>query len=205
MPKSKSAKKSKTKDFNVVIVGVGGQGILTLAEIISEAAFKQGYDVKMSELHGLSQRGGSVPCQVRFGDKIYSSLIKAGHADLVMSLEPLEALRSAKFGSEKRTAFIVNTHRIVPESVTILGEKYPELKEIKSKLKSFSREVIDVDATGIAEKEAGTNVVSNIYMLGIASSRGLIPIKRELLLEAIKESVPEKYFEMNKRIFELAK
>jgi indolepyruvate ferredoxin oxidoreductase beta subunit len=79
------------------------------------------------------------------------------------------------------------------------------LGEIKAKLRGFSKQVIDVDATGIAERETGSAVTSNIYMLGIASARGLIPIKRELILEAIKESVPEKYFEMNRKIFELAK
>jgi indolepyruvate ferredoxin oxidoreductase beta subunit len=193
------------KEFNVAIVGVGGQGILTLAEVVTAAAFKQGYDVRMSELHGLSQRGGSVPCQVRFGEKVYSSLVKAGHADLVISLEPLEALRAAKLGSAEKTVFITNTRKVVPVSVTALGEKYPELDEIKAKLKGFSKQVIDVDATGIAERETGSAVTSNIYMLGIASARGLIPIKRELILEAIKESVPEKYFEMNRKIFELAK
>jgi indolepyruvate ferredoxin oxidoreductase beta subunit len=197
--------KSNVKEFNVVITGIGGQGVLTSAEIISESAFRQGYDVKMSELHGLSQRGGSIPCQVRFGTKIHSPLIKIGHADLVIALEPLEALRAAKFSSAGRTVFIINTQKIIPASVTVLGKKYPEIEEIKKLLKPFSKDVIDVDATGIAEKETGTAVVSNIYMLGIASARNLIPIKRELLLEAVKESVPEKYFEMNKRIFELAK
>jgi len=205
MEKKSSKSEGNAKEFNVAIVGVGGQGILTLAEVVTAAAFKQGYDVRMSELHGLSQRGGSVPCQVRFGEKVYSSLVKAGHADLVISLEPLEALRAAKLGSAEKTVFITNTHKVVPVSVTALGEKYPELDEIKAKLKGFSKQVIDVDATGIAERETGSAVTSNIYMLGIASARGLIPIKRELILEAIKESVPEKYFEMNRKIFELAK
>ena len=205
MEKKSSKSEGNAKEFNVAIVGVGGQGILTLAEVVTAAAFKQGYDVRMSELHGLSQRGGSVPCQVRFGEKVYSSLVKAGHADLVISLEPLEALRAAKLGSAEKTVFITNTHKVVPVSVTALGEKYPELDDIKAKLKGFSKQVIDVDATGIAERETGSAVTSNIYMLGIASARGLIPIKRELILEAIKESVPEKYFEMNRKIFELAK
>jgi indolepyruvate ferredoxin oxidoreductase beta subunit len=205
MEKKSGKSEGSVKGFNVAIVGVGGQGVLTLAEIVTAAAFKQGYDVRMSELHGLSQRGGSVPCQVRFGKKIYSSLIKQGHADLVISLEPLEALRAAKLGSAGKTVFITNTHKLVPVSVTALGEKYPELDEIKAKLKGFSKQVIDVDATGIAERETGSAVMSNIYLLGIASARGLLPIKRELILEAIKESVPEKYFEMNRKIFELAK
>ncbi len=197
--------KENVKEFNVVVVGVGGQGILTVAGVISEAALKQGYDVKMSELHGLSQRFGSVPCQIRFGEKIYSSLVKAGNADLIIALEPLEALRAARFASKDKTVFIINTHKVVPASVTVSGEKYPEIEEIKELLKGFSKETIDINATKIAEKEAGTTVVSNIYMLGIASARGLIPLKEDIILESIKSSVPEKHFEMNKKIFEMAK
>jgi len=193
------------KDFNVVVMGVGAQGLLTLAGIISEAALKQGYDVKMSELHGLSQRGGSVPCQIRFGEKIYSSLIKPGSADLIIALEPLEALRSAKFASTRKTTIIMNTHKTKPMSVLVLGEKYPSVADVKKELKGFAKEIIDVNATGTALEQTGTAVTANIYMLGIASARGLIPIKKGTLLEAIKDRVPPKYFEVNKKIFEAAK
>lgn len=193
------------KEFNIVVIGVGGQGLLTLAGIISEAALKQGYDVKMSELHGLSQRGGSVPCQVRFGEKIYSSLIKPGRADLIIALEPLEALRAAKFASAKKTTIIMNIHKTEPVSVLVSGEKYPSVADVKKELKDFVKDVIDVDATAKALKETGIAVTANIYLLGIASARGLIPINKDNLLEAIKDTVPPKYFEMNKKIFELAK
>ena len=193
------------KEFNVVVMGVGGQGLLTLAGIISEAALKQGYDVKMSELHGLSQRGGSVPCQIRFGEKIHSSLIMPGQADIIIALEPLEALRAAKFASAAKTTIIINIHKATPVSLMVLGEKYPSLDEIKKELKAFTKNVIDVNATEIAVRETGTSVTANIYMLGLANARGLLPIENDALLEAIKETVPEKYFEMNKKIFEAAK
>lgn len=192
------------KEFNVVVIGVGGQGLLTLAGIITEAALEQGYDVKMSELHGLSQRGGSVPCQIRFGEKIYSSLVKPGDADLIIALEPLEALRSAKFASVDKTTVIMNTHKMVPMSVMVAGEKYLSIESVKKELAGFTKEVIDVNATETAVKETGTSVTANIYMLGIASARGLIPIKKDVLLKAIKDRVPPKYFEMNKKIFESA-
>ncbi len=198
-------KSRNVKEFNIVTIGVGGQGILTLAGIVSEAALKQGYDVKMSELHGLAQRGGSIPCQVRFGEKIYSSLVKIGGADLVIAMEPLEALRAAKYASPEKTILIMNTHKIQPVAVTVLGKKYPELDEIKKELKNFFKEIIDVNATEIATKETGKSVTSNIYMLGLASARGLIPIRRDILLETIKENVPPKYFEINKKMFELAR
>jgi len=193
------------KEFNVVAIGVGGQGVLTVAGILTEAALKQGYDVKMSELHGLAQRGGSIPCQVRFGEKIYSSLVKPGDADLVIAMEPLEALRAARFSSPDKTVLIMNTHEVQPAAVVTLGKKYPTLDEIKKELGNFFKEIIDVNATEIAKKETGKAVTSNIYMLGLASARELIPIKRDVLLKTIEENVPPKYLEMNRKIFELAK
>jgi indolepyruvate ferredoxin oxidoreductase, beta subunit len=202
----KSAKSAgKVDEFNIVFTGVGGQGVLTLAEIVAEAALRQGYDVRMSELHGLAQRGGSIPCQVRFGKKILSSLVKVGDADLIVGMEPLEALRSAKFGSSKKTVVVTNTQTIDPISVTVLGKKYPSMAEIEKMFKGFSKKVIAVDATGIANKETGTAVASNIYLIGLLSARGLLPIKREILLDTIRDYVPAKHFEMNKRLFELAK
>jgi indolepyruvate ferredoxin oxidoreductase, beta subunit len=113
--------------FNVVVVGVGGQGAVTLANVIEEAAFKQGFDVKGSEMYGLAQRGGSIPCHVRFGDKAYSSMIRVGQADLVIALEQLEALRASFFGSkEQKTVFVIDACRIIPVSVSVLKESYPE-------------------------------------------------------------------------------
>lgn len=198
-------KKAKVKEFNVVAIGVGGQGVLTLGGIIAEAALKAGYDVKMSELHGLAQRGGSIPVQVRFGEKIYSSLVGVGDADLIIAMEPLEALRAGRFASPKKTVLIMNTHKVIPATATSLGKKYPELTEIKKELKKFYKKVIDVNATEIAKKETGKAVTSNIYVLGLITARDLIPIDRDIFLKTIEENVPAKYLEMNKKIFELAK
>jgi indolepyruvate ferredoxin oxidoreductase beta subunit len=202
MPK-KSIK--KVKEFNVVSIGVGGQGLLTLGGILAEAALKAGYDIKMSELHGLAQRGGSIPVQVRFGEKIYSSLVGVGDADLVIAMEPLEALRAAKFASPKKTVLVMNTHGVKPIAVTVLGAKYPELADIRKELKRFYKKVIEVNATEIAKKETGLSITSNIYALGLISARNLIPISRKVFLKTIEENVPPKYLEMNKKIFELAK
>jgi indolepyruvate ferredoxin oxidoreductase, beta subunit len=193
------------EDFNIVATGVGGQGVLTMAEIIAESALKQGFDVKMSELHGLSQRGGSIPCQVRFGRKINSSLVRLGEADVIVAMEPLEALRSAKYGSKGRTTILSSTQRIDPVSVTFQGMKYPKLEDIEKRLGAFAKKVVLVDAPGIAMRETGSTVASNIYLLGILSARGILPIRRTILLETIKETVPAKSFEQNKRVFEMAK
>lgn len=120
------------KDFNLVVVGVGGQGILTLAQIVAEAALKEGLDVKTSELHGLAQRGGPIPSHVRFGKKIYSSIVMVGEADLVIGLEPLEALRAAYYGSkERKTVFVFDTWEIIPSSILSQKEAYPSIKKLR--------------------------------------------------------------------------
>ncbi len=192
------------KEFNMITIGVGGQGILTMMRIIAESALRQGYNVKTSELHGLAQRGGSVPCHIRFGKKIYSPLVMEGEAHLIISLEPLEALRACYFGSkENKTTFLVNNYKIVPISVPILKEKYPPLKKIVENLKHFSTNVILLNASEIVKKQIGSIIPSNIYMLGYSIAKGLIPLKREFVLEGIEEIIPEKYLDLNVRIFEL--
>lgn len=192
------------KDFNVVVVGVGGQGILTLSNIIAEAALIEGLDVKTSELHGLSQRGGPIPSHVRFDKKIYSSVIMEGHADLVVGLEPLEALRAAYFGSKgRKTVFVFDTWRIVPSSILTQKESYPSIREIEAKLKNFSSKAVALNASEIAKREANSIVYTNVYLLGYVVGRKFIPLKKESIVEGMKKVIPEKYFEMNKKIFEL--
>jgi len=192
------------KEFNIVVTGIGGQGSLTLAMIIAEAAMRQGYDVKTTELHGLAQRGGTIPCHVRFGDKIYSPLVLEGEANLIISLEPLEALRACYYGSKKhKTIFIIDTHRVLPLTVSVLGERYPSIKEIGKDLKPFSGKVITLNASDVVYKETGDVLATNIYLLGYIVSKKLIPLKERYILEGLEEIAPKKYFETNKRIFEL--
>jgi len=192
------------KDFNLVVVGIGGQGVLTLANIVAEAAMKEGMDMKTSELHGLSQRGGPIPCHVRFGKKIYSSLVMAGQADLVISLEPLEALRAAYYGSkEKRTVFVFDTWRIIPSSILTQKETYPSIKEIKSSLKKFSSRAVALDASDLVKKNTESVVSTNVYLLGYCVGKKFFRLKKSSIVEGIKKVIPEKYFEMNKKIFEL--
>jgi indolepyruvate ferredoxin oxidoreductase beta subunit len=191
------------KEFNIVLTGVGGQGVLTLGVIIAEAALKQGYDVRTTELHGLAQRGGSIPFHVRFGEKIYTPLVLEGEADLIISLEPLEALRSCYYGSKQhKTIFLIDNDPIVPLTVSVLGEKYPTTKEIGSDLKDFSERIIILNASEIVKKETGNDIAANIYLLGYAIGNGLIPIKAEYVLKAMEEVAP-RYFEANKKVFEM--
>jgi len=192
------------KDFNLVVVGVGGQGIVTLGNIVAEAALKEGLDVKTSELHGLAQRGGPIPFHVRFGKKIYSSIVMGGEADLVIGLEPLEALRAAYFGSkEKKTVFVFDTWRIIPSSILTQKEDYPTIKQIEINLKKFSSKAIKINASDIAKKETGSVVSTNVYLIGYCLGKKFIPLKKKSVIEGMKEVINEKYFEMNKKIFEL--
>lgn len=192
------------KEFNVVIVGVGGQGILTLQAIIAQAALAQGFDIKTSEIHGLAQRGGSVPSHIRFGKKIYSGLVLEGEANLIFALEPLEALRACYYASkEKKTVFLIDNNKITPISVPVLKEKYPSIKEIEKTLKKFSKKVMVLNASEIVKKEVGSVLPANVFMLGFACGKKLIPLKKKFVLEAIKGIVSERYFEMNKKVFEL--
>jgi indolepyruvate ferredoxin oxidoreductase beta subunit len=190
-------------EFNVIITGIGGQGVLTLTNIITWSALKEGFDVKASELHGLAQRGGAIACHVRFGDEIYSPLVLEGKADLVFALEPLEALRSCYFGSKNKTIFLVNTHRLIPLSIFINKEGYPSLSYIADALKSFSNKVILIDASEMAKKVTGDTIMANIYMLGYACAKNLIPLKRESILYGIEEAVSQKYLGLNRKAFDL--
>jgi len=204
VPESCNPSGERMKDFNLVIVGVGGQGILTLGNIVAEAAMKEGFDVKTSELHGLSQRGGPIPCHVRFGEKIYSSIVMEGEADLVIGLEPLEALRAAYYGSkQKKTVFVFDTWRIIPSSILTQKEKYPSLKEIEKDLKRFGLKAIALNASEIAKREAERIVYTNVYLLGYCVGKKFIPLKKNSIIEGMKAVVPEKYFEINKKVFEL--
>jgi indolepyruvate ferredoxin oxidoreductase beta subunit len=175
-----------------------------MMRIIAEAALRQGYDVKTSELHGLSQRGGSVPCHIRIGRKIHSPLVMQGEAHLIIALEPLEALRASYFGSkENKTNFLVNNYKIVPISVPLMNEKYPSLNKIVNDLQAFSSKIILINASEIVKKHIGTIIPTNIFMIGYAVSKGLIPLKKKFVLDGIEHIISEKYFEINKKVFEL--
>jgi len=192
------------KEFNIIVTGVGGQGAMTLGMIIAEAALKQGYDVRTTEVHGLAQRGGSIPLHIRFGEKMYTPLILEGEANLIIALEPLEALRTTYFGSKKhKTIFLIDKYKLPPITVSVLGEGYPRIENIVNHIKPFADRIIIINASEIVIKETGNDITSNVFMLGYAIGNKLIPLKEKIVLETIKEIVPKKYLEVNKKIFEL--
>ncbi len=192
---------NKIKECNIVIVGVGGQGLITLLKIIAQAAKSEGYDLATSELHGLSQRGGSVEVHIRFGEKIYSPLVKAGGANLIIALEAQEVLRACYYASkESRTIFLINN---VFNAIQGAEKVFSQETIVKTSQK-FSQEVILADASYICKKELGTDVVSGIYLIGYLAYKKFLPLKVESIILAIKKIVSEKFLEINLKAVELA-
>lgn len=190
----------KIEKFDIVIVGTGGQGLITLIQILAEAAIIEGYDVKTSELHGLAQRGGSVETHARFGKKVFSPLVKQGGADLVLALEAQEALKACYLGSEEtKTLFLVNDF-FVPIPGRVLLKRENILKIIKK----FSKKVILISAGDICEKGIGKSVVAGVFLICLSSLKKIIPLKPTSILKAIGRVIPKKYLDLNKKAFELA-
>lgn len=186
------------KEFNLIIAGMGGQGIITLVDIITNAAFFDGYDVKSSELHGLSQRGGSVLTYIRFGEKIHSPLFGLGQADLIISTELLEGLRNTIFSNTK-------TNILINKFLSGL-EGSPKEEEIINGLEKTPKDNLYlVPASEICLRKLGKEVVSGIFLLGCAIFENLIPLKPESILKAVEKVIPEKYLELNKKAFNLAR
>lgn len=192
------------KIYNIVIPAVGGQGGITLARIIAEASILSDLDVKMSEVHGLAQRGGATQSHIKFGKKVHSSLVPQAGADLILSTEPVEAMRSLIYASES-THIVVNTTKVVPISVNFDKKPYPEEEEIRANIEKFTKNVNFVKGDEIVRKEVGNNVPLNIFMMGYAFHKGYLPLEEDKLLEAIGNVINKKYFEMNKKVFDLAK
>ena len=184
------------KDFNIIITGAGGQGVMTLVDILANAAFVAGYDVKSSELHGLSQRGGSVLTYVKMGEKIYSPLFGQGDADLIIGLELLETLRQVVFSS-KKTDILVNKYFMPFIGIT------PEKEVIEGLEKADKNNLYLVPASDICKEKLQNEVVSGIYLIGYAIGKKLITIEKESVLQALKNIIPSKYLELNINAFNL--
>lgn len=182
--------------MNIMIVGVGGQGTLLASRILGKVAIKEGYDVKVSEVHGMSQRGGSVVTYVKYGDKVYSPIIDKGEADIVLAFEILEAYRSLPF-LKKGGKMIANTQKMNPMPVIIGAAQYPE--NIEQKL-SEKINLQAVDALSAAE-EAGNIKAVNVVLIGLLAKS--MSIDKNVWLETIQETVPPKFLDVNMKAFEL--
>ena len=185
----------KTK--SVMIVGVGGQGSLLASKLLGRLLVDEGYDVKVSEVHGMSQRGGSVVTYVRYGDKVYSPIVTAGEADIIIAFEKLEAARYAPY-LKADGRIVVNTQQIDPMPVIIGAAEYPA--DVLDELTAKGLSVEALDALTLAQ-QAGSPKAVNIVLMGRAAKHFDIPYER--WIAAIENTVAPKFVEMNKKAFDL--
>lgn len=184
---------------NIMIVGVGGQGTLLTSRILGAAAIREGYDVKVSEVHGMSQRGGSVVTYVRFGEKVYSPVIGKGEADVLLAFEPLEAARALSH-LKKGGVLVTNTQKVNPMPVIAGSMQYPA--DIADKIKELGVDIRAFNALRLAE-DAGNSKALNVVLVGYLATLGIF--SEETLLESLKECVPQKLLDINLKAFELGK
>ena len=187
------------KTFNIVLSGVGGQGVILASKILSSAAIESGLDVKQSEVHGMSQRGGSVTSHVRIGSKVYSPLVVEGEADIVLGFELLEAERN-KHWVKKGGIIIYNKLKVNPITVSAGMAEYPD--NLEEKLNKLDSKVFGIDAFELA-KNAGNPKAANVVLVGAASN--FIPIKEEVWEEVLKKVVPAKVLDVNIKAFNAGK
>lgn len=180
---------------NILIVGVGGQGTLLASKIMGKVFLTQGFDVKVSEVHGMSQRGGSVVTYVRYGDQVFSPLVDKGEADIIIAFEQLEAARWLPY-LKPDGILIVNTQQMDPMSVIMGNATYPE--GVLDTLKGMGVRVLSADALSIA-KECGSVKAVNMVLLGMAAR--FMQLDREVWLTVLRSSVPPKFMEINEKAF----
>ncbi len=182
---------------NIVIVGVGGQGTLLASKILGYIALENGYDVRVSEVHGMSQRGGSVVTYVRMSDdeKLYSTIVEQECADVVLAFENLEALRALPYLKDGGT-IIVNTQELLPMPVITGAAEYPN--DCLERIRNCGANVIELDATGIAH-ECGTYRAANVVLIGVLAKK--LPFTYDQWMQAIEANVKPKFIETNKEAF----
>lgn len=180
----------------IMIVGVGGQGTLLASRILGNVAINEGHDVKVSEVHGMSQRGGSVETYVKYGEKVYSPIIDEGEADIILAFELLEAYRALPY-LKKGGKLIVNTQKINPMPVIVGAMDYPT--DIEQKLSDVAN-ITTLDALKLATK-AGNIKAVNVVLIGVMAKN--MDVEYDKWIEALKQTVPEKFLEINIKAFDL--
>jgi len=181
---------------NILIVGVGGQGTILASRILSYLAQESGHDVKVSEIHGMAQRGGSVVTQVRMGEKVYSPLIAEGQADMILAFELLEALRWLPY-LKKGGTVIVNNQAIPPVPVLLGLQEYPG--NVVDRIRAKVPDTLAVNALDLA-RECGNDKASNVVLMGVLARK--MGFGHEVCIRALEEKVPAKFLELNKKAFE---
>jgi len=181
---------------DILIVGVGGQGTLLASRVLGNLAQALGYDVKLSEVHGMAQRGGSVVTHVRFGDKVFSPVIDESGADIILAFEKLEALRWAG-RLKKNGRMFINAQEIAPMPVITGAESYPA--DIEEHIRALVPDAVFVDALKLAE-EAGTAKAVNIVLIGVLARH--MDIDKNAFLDAIRATIPQRLLDINLSAFE---
>ncbi len=184
------------KPMDILLVGVGGQGTILASRILAYVGQVSGYDIKVSEIHGMAQRGGSVVTQVRMGEKVYSPIIEKGEADIVLAFEKLEALRWFNY-VKPGGSLIVNNQAIYPVPVLAGLASYPQ--NITQYLKSKVSDIIVLDALNIA-KDCGNTKAANVVLVGVLAS--LLHFPKDSWIDALETIVPAKFIEVNKKAFQ---
>ena len=180
---------------NIAISGVGGQGVLTLAELLAKAALHEGLNVRVGEIHGMAQRGGHVVCTVRIGDDAKGPIIDAGAADLLVGFEPVETLREIHL-VKKGGYVLMSSHVQYPVAVSMGKAEYPDHKEILASIKKFTDKIIEINAHKIAV-EAGNPRALNMVMFGGIIGTNLVPISKDSAMQTIRAAFPKKFEKIN--------
>jgi len=182
---------------NIVIVGVGGQGTLLASRILGHVATAQGFDVKVSEVHGMSQRGGSVVTYVKYGEKVNSPIVSNGDADILLAFEQLEAYRSLSY-LKRGGKLLVNTQKTDPMPVITGAAEYPQ--DILGKIENKGIAITAIDALSLA-RQAGNEKAVNVVLIGALAANS--DISKDAFIDAINKTVPPKFLEINLKAFEL--
>lgn len=187
-------------NYSIYICGVGGQGIIKTSTIIGEAVMNEGYNVVMSEIHGMSQRGGSVSTELKIGD-FKSSILENHTADMILGFEPSEVIRGLD-KANKDTYLVFNTTPVIPAQIASSNQSYPNVDNIINSLKQNFNNVHPVDGNKYA-LEAGSILSLNMALLGSATAVKSFPISKDLIIDAMKDNLKEKFHDMNIKAFEL--
>ena len=184
---------------NIMIVGVGGQGSLLASKLMGNILLREGYDVKVSEVHGMSQRGGSVVTYVKYGEKVYSPIVDKGEADYIVAFERLEAARWLDY-LKPGGKIVMNTQEILPMPVITGAAEYPQ--DIVDKIKAAGADVTAIDALAMAT-QAGSSKAVNIVLMGVLST--MLDFPETLWLEELRAAVPLRFVELNEKAFSLGR
>jgi indolepyruvate ferredoxin oxidoreductase beta subunit len=192
---------TKTKELNIIICGVGGQGVVLLSELLGSTAVRDGVALKGSEVLGMAQRGGSVFSNIRLGGDALAPMTPEGRCDIIIAVEPSEALRNIQYLA-KNGVVVLNTQKVLPFTVFLGKSGYPDIKEIEAGLSRVTKKIITLDASALAQ-QAGSLQSANVVMLGALYGTGLVPMSVATAKAAILGRFKAKVGEINVKAFDL--